>query len=138
MLQCQHRLRACPHQLHYSQVSLLGHDTAAGAKFLWHLEEAIFGGRKEQDVLRQFAQVDHNLRQCLHNGCLNFTSAILYIDDVVLHAREAEQVGGILAIDGDWNAVASSGTKRRLIIENVSCREQLLVIKQRLAKTSSP
>src|SRR5205085_11234249 len=68
-------------------ISLLWHDTAAGAEFLWHLEETIFGRRKEQDILCQLAQIQHNLRQRLHDRPLDFTAAILRIDDVVLDRK---------------------------------------------------
>src|SRR5213079_2242585 len=111
-------------QLHDAEVAFLRHDTASCAKLLRDLEESVFNRCEEQDILCKLAQVKHDLCQCLHNGRFDLATAILHVNDVMLHAREAEQVRAVLTINIQGYAVASRRAKRALVIEAVCRGEQ--------------
>ena len=114
------------------------HDTASRTKLLRDLEESVFNRCEEQDILCKLAQVKHDLCQCLHNGRFDLATAILHVNDVMLHAREAEQVRTILSINIQRHAVASRRAKRALVIEAVCRGEQLFIVEQRFRKAGRP
>src|SRR5205807_7680544 len=108
-------------QLHAAEVAVLRHDTASRTKLLRDLEESVFNRCEEQDILCQLAQVEHDLCQRLYNGRFALATAILHVNDVMLHAREAEQVRAVLPINIQLHTIASHRDKRALVIETV-CR----------------
>ena len=125
-------------QLQLAGVLLLGHYRGAGAVLRGQLEVAELGDGEEYRVVGEFGEVEHDLGAREDDGLLELAAGVVGVEDVVDRLREAEELGRVLAVDGDRDAVAGGGAQGVLVVEVVGDFEEHVVVEQRLGEGRGP
>src|SRR5690606_13432915 len=117
--------------LHRAQILLLRHDAAAGGELRADGKEAELGGGEEQDVLRQFGEVEHDLTERLHDRRFKLATRVLGVEHVALWSAEAEEVRHVAPVDRKRYAIAGGRAEGTLVVQVERRVEELQVIEQR-------
>src|SRR5229473_61485 len=109
------------HQLEGIRILLLRHQAAAGRRGVRELEEAELLRRKEDEVLRDSAQVDHPERGGVQEG-RDEVAIAADVDAVARDAAETEGLGQGGHVNRITRARNCSGSERQLVrlVENGS------------------